>query len=248
LGRGVEHRMLSALAEHALDHGIYTVTVRFRETAKNLPAWHFLRSVVADSVVPVEGGSDYRFRATGLQALRWKPDTEAAPSPAATPRGEAGAAHRFVEFEHIAQQLRTAGQILAAMRKQAQTSIRSSNAANAPATDVERKLAAIWTELLQRPVESNTANFFDLGGHSLLAVLLLMRVKEEFAIELTVDDVYSGSLTLSELARSIEARQLGEIDPDEYHALLAEIEGLSDEEVRALLEEEEQAGADGGAR
>jgi len=60
--------------------------------------------------------------------------------------------------------------------------------------------------------------------------------------------VYSGSLTLNELARVIEARQLGEIDPDDYQALLAEIEGLSDEEVRALLAEEEQAGADGGGR
>lgn len=248
LGRGVEHRMLSALAEHALDHGIYTVTVRFRETAKNSPAGQFLRSVAADSVEPRDDGSNYRFRATGLQALRWKPDTEAAPSPVVTPRKEAGESHRFVEFERIAQRLRTPEQILAAMRKQAQVPVKPSSAVDAPATDVERRLAAIWTELLQRPVESNTANFFDLGGHSLLAVLLLMRVKEEFAIELTVDDVYSGSLTLSELARAIESRQLGEINPDEYHALLAEIEGLSDEEVRALLEEEEQAGADGGAR
>ena len=248
LGRGVEHRMLSALAEHALDHGIYTVTVRFRETSKNLPAGHFLRSVGADSVELRDDGSVYRFRATRLQALRWKPDTEAPAAPAAQPRRETGAAHRYIEFENIAQRLRTPAQILAAMRKQALAAVKPSNTADAPATEVERRLAAIWTELLQRPVESGAANFFDLGGHSLLAVLLLMRVKEEFGIELTVDDVYSGSLTLSELARSIETRQLGEIDPDEYHALLAEIEGLSDEEVRALLAEEEQSGADGGTR
>lgn len=248
LGRGVEHRMLSALAEQALDHGIYTVTVHFRETAKNLPAGQFLRSVGADSMELRDDGCVYRFRATGLQALRWKPDMETAPPPALKPHGKAGAAHGSVEFEKIARQLRTPAQVLAAMRKQAQAAVKLSSAADAPATEVERKLAAIWTELLQRPVLSNTANFFDLGGHSLLAVLLLMRVKEEFGIELTVDDVYSGSLTLSELARAIEARLLGEIDPDQYHALLAEIEGLSDEEVRALLEEEEQAGADGGPR
>ncbi len=248
LGRGVEHRMLSALAEHALDHGIYSVTVRFRETAKNLPAGQFLRNVGADSVLLRDDGSVYRFKATELQALRWKPDAEAVAAPITKPRSTPNAAHRFVAFEHIARDLRTPAQILTAIRKQAQAPLKPSSAADAPATAVELKLAAIWTELLQRPVVSNTANFFDLGGHSLLAVLLLMRVKEEFAIELTVDDVYSGSLTLSELARTIEARQLGEIDPDEYHALLAEIEGLSDEEVRALLEEEEQAGADGGGR
>jgi len=248
LGRGVEHRMLSALAEHALDHGIYSVTVRFRETAKNLPAAQFLRSLSADSVAVRDDGSMFRFRASSLQALRWKPDPAAVAAPVSQPRKAAGAAHRYIDFEGIARRLRTPAQILAAIRKQALAAVRPASSPDSPATEVERRLAAIWTELLQRPVESNTANFFDLGGHSLLAVLLLMRVKEEFAIELTVDDVYSGSLTLSELARAIEARQLGEIDPDEYDALLAEIEGLSDEEVRALLAEEEQAGADGGAR
>jgi len=67
-----------------------------------------------------------------------------------------------------------------------------------------------------------------------------MRVKEEFGVELAVEDVYSGSLTLGSLASIIEARRLGAADPDEYEALLAEIANLSDEEVRALLEREMQ--------
>jgi hypothetical protein len=69
-----------------------------------------------------------------------------------------------------------------------------------------------------------------------------MRVKEEFGVELSVDDVYSGTLTLRELARTIEAHQMGDVAPEEYQALLAEIEGLSDEEVRALLAAEGQPG------
>ena len=56
-----------------------------------------------------------------------------------------------------------------------------------------------------------------------------------------MDDVYSGTLTLRELAQTIEARQAGDVAPEEYQALLAEIEGLSDEEVRALLAAEETA-------
>jgi hypothetical protein len=90
-------------------------------------------------------------------------------------------------------------------------------------------------------------NFFDLGGHSLLAVVLLLRVKEEFGVELSVDDVYSGTLTLRELAQTIEARQAGDVAPEEYQALLAEIEGLSDDEVRALLAAEETAEGGPGA-
>ncbi len=72
----------------------------------------------------------------------------------------------------------------------------------------------------------------------MLAVLLLLRIRESFGVELAIDDVYSGTLTLSDLAARIEAAQLGDIDPEEYAALLAEIEHLSDDEASALLERE----------
>jgi len=239
LGRGVEHRLLSAIAEEALDSGIYTVTVPFRPTSKNLPARQFLESIPFGRKFEEDGQMVYRFPATELQALRWKPgvDAVAAQKPAQKP----GAGRRFVEFARIAMELRTPGQVIAAMRKELQASFQSPAAQETLSGDAERKLAAIWSELLQKPVQSSAANFFDLGGHSLLAVLLLMRVKDEFGVELSVDDVYSGALTLGDLAAAIEARQLGAMDPDEYHALLAEIEGLSDEEVRALLEREQQS-------
>ncbi len=238
LGRGVEHRMLSAIAEEALDHGIYTVTVPFRPTAKNLPARQFLDSIAFGRKFEEDGQVVYRFPATDLQALRWKPGPQetVAPKPAA----RAGSGRRFVEFARIARELRTPAQLIAAMRKEAQASFQAPIAQDALSTDVQRKLAGIWSELLQKPVQASSANFFDMGGHSLLAVLLLMRVKEEFGVELSVDDVYSGTLTLGDLAEAIESRQLGAMDPDEYQALLAEIEGLSDDEVRALLEREQQ--------
>jgi len=106
-------------------------------------------------------------------------------------------------------------------------------------TDTERALAAIWAELLERPSVGIADNFFDLGGHSLLAVLLLLRIKEAFGVELPIDDVYSGSLTLSDLATRIDTFQMGAIDPEEYQRLLQEIEGLSEEEVQALLANED---------
>ena len=108
-------------------------------------------------------------------------------------------------------------------------------------TETEGQLARIWADLLERPSVSVTDNFFDLGGHSLLAVLLLLRIRESFGVELSIDDVYSGTLTLSDLAARIETAQLGGIDPEEYAALLAEIEGLSDEEARQLLAAEDSA-------
>lgn len=247
LGRGVEHRMLSFVAEQAEEMGFRYVTVPFVPSAKNAPARQFLDSISTAAKVEDLDTILYRFPVNDLQGLRWKP----APSePAAQERPAPAArrgARRFHAYAQIAADLRTPEQIVARMRQAVRQSGAETPAAGAPATDSEIQLARIWSEVLHKPVHDVRANFFDLGGHSLLAVLLLMRVKEEFGVELSVDDVYSSTLTLGELARTIEARQLADLDPEEYQALLAEIEGLSDEEVRALLEEEERHGGGGAA-
>jgi len=86
------------------------------------------------------------------------------------------------------------------------------------------------------------ANFFDLGGHSLLAVLLLARVHETFGVELAIDDVYSGAMTLAGLAQRIDTLQLGNPESPEYAELFNEIAAMSDEEARRLLAESEPDG------
>ena len=81
------------------------------------------------------------------------------------------------------------------------------------------------------------SNFFDLGGHSLLVVLLIVRVRETLGVELPIEDVYSGDLTLRSLARTVDRRKAGE-DLD-YDAMMDEISRMSDEEVSRLLAESE---------
>ena len=240
LGRGVEHRLLAFLGEHAEANGVHHVTVPFTSTRRNRPALDFLESVGAGRRNETTDGVAYSFEAAAIQGLRWKP-VKAPEIPDTKPARPAPAGRRFVEFDHIARELRTPEQILTAMRHEARVQWKLEPGEDSAQTDAERRLAAIWAEILQQPSISVNDNFFDLGGHSLLAVLLLLRVKEEFGVELSVDDVYSGTLTLRDLAQTIEARQAGDVAPEEYQALLAEIEGLSDEEVRALLAAEEPA-------
>ena len=62
--------------------------------------------------------------------------------------------------------------------------------------------------------------------------MLLVRIQETFGIELSIDDVYSGALTLAGLAQRIDMRE-----SPEYAELLHEIEAMSDEEARQLLAE-----------
>jgi FkbH-like protein len=217
LGRGVEHRMLAHLGELAMGRGLPFVSIHCRDTGKNQPALQFLKSI---------GPGPYA--AEDLKKLKWTP---AAPLPAAAKKlPSQPSEHRFVPFERIARQLSTTAQIIAAMRPAGPAHV------DASMTETERELASIWKDLLHIPSVRPEDRFFDLGGHSLLAVLLISRVREAFGVELAIDDVYSGSLTLRGLGARVESGRLTGLAPDEYDAMLAEIEGLSDEEVRALLD------------
>jgi hypothetical protein len=83
-------------------------------------------------------------------------------------------------------------------------------------------------------------NFFESGGHSLLAVQLLSRVRQVYGVDLSLEVVYSGEFTVAELAKAVELKEIEQGGAD-YRDLLQELEGLSDEEVRALLAEEQDA-------
>ena len=109
-----------------------------------------------------------------------------------------------------------------------------------PRTPLERDLAELWAALLHVPAVGIHDNFFELGGHSLLAVQLLSRVRQIYGVELSLEVVYSGEFTVAELAKAIELKEIEQAGGD-YQDLLRELEGLSDEEVRALLAEEQDA-------
>jgi FkbH-like protein len=218
LGRGVEHRMLAFLGQNAASRGLHQVTLRYSPTAKNLPAKQFLDSV---------GG--LRLAAAEAAEVKWKPSIAPAMSRSPKPLTKTP---RKADYGEIARSLSSAESILHHMR-----ATRISKPV-AGMTELETKLAGIWSELLERDSIGPADNFFDIGGHSLLAVLLLLRIRETFDVELSIDDVYSGTLTLADLAARVESAQLGAIDPAEYAALLEEIENMSDEQARELLARE----------
>jgi FkbH-like protein len=233
LGRGVEHRMLAHLGQEAARRRLSFVRLNIAKTRKNLPAQQFMEEVGCDLVEYSGDSGTCEFPPTVLAGLEWRPGA-LLPATPPRPRKQIPATRKFVDFARIARTLARPELILDAMRREL-----SAHAYHSGMSEVEVKLALIWSELLHRPSIALSDNFFDLGGHSLLAVLLIMRVREAFGIELPIDDVYSGTLTLGELARKIEMYQLGDVDPNEYQTLLAEIENMSDEEVRRLLAEED---------
>ena len=109
------------------------------------------------------------------------------------------------------------------------------DAASQPRTPLEEELVRIWQDLLGVAHVGINDNFFDLGGHSLLAVQLLSIIHETWNVDLSPEIVYDAALTVASLARAIELQQIDQLGPEEYEAMLADIEQMSDEEARALL-------------
>ncbi|TCP54486.1 acyl transferase domain-containing protein [Tumebacillus sp. BK434] len=104
----------------------------------------------------------------------------------------------------------------------------------APRNDVEEQVAVIWQDLFGVDLVSIHDNFFDLGGNSLLGVQLVTRIRNTFEIDLPMSALFE-SANVAELSQYIADHQLKPEELDELEALLAEIEGLSEDDIEAEL-------------
>jgi hypothetical protein len=230
LGRGVEHRMIARLGEITLERGLSRVEIPFVAGQRNRPAALFLESIGAGNGLSAAEAAavTYQVGRTPLSAAGPVEVAKASPGGSAPP----------VDYLKIATELRTPAAVLERIR--ATTRKPARGAADPPRTPLERELAELWAGLLNIPAVGVRDNFFELGGHSLLAVQLLSRVRQICGVELSLEVVYSGDFTVAELAKAVELKEI-EQSGAEYQDLLRELEGLSDEEARALLAEEQDA-------
>jgi len=119
----------------------------------------------------------------------------------------------------------------------------------APRTDVEKKLAEMWAEVLKVKEVGVDQNFFELGGHSLLVLQVMARIRREFDVELGVRTMFEEP-TIAGLGIEVEkARATGiksqtpvlERRPRpaaanvSREALLAHLDTLSADDVQTLL-------------
>ncbi|MER5555739.1 SDR family NAD(P)-dependent oxidoreductase [Streptomyces sp. NPDC002793] len=75
----------------------------------------------------------------------------------------------------------------------------------APETDLERRIASLWSDSLNRPEIGREDSFFDLGGDSIRATRLLALVDDAFAIRVATQELYENP-TVAGMAEII-ARQ-----------------------------------------
>ncbi|MFQ6312882.1 phosphopantetheine-binding protein, partial [Lysobacter capsici] len=108
----------------------------------------------------------------------------------------------------------------------------------APEGEVEQALSQLWTELLGVERVGRHDHFFALGGHSLLLVQLSLRMREMFAIELTID-LLMRSPVLKAMAEAVVDMQFQTYMGSDAQALSDSLDGLSRDELLALLDEED---------
>ncbi len=104
----------------------------------------------------------------------------------------------------------------------------------APRNPEEETLVALWAELLGRPKIGIHDNFFDLGGHSLLATQLVARMQAALGPDITLRMVFEAP-TVAGFADLLLRQRLESLGADDLAGMLGELEGLSDEDLQALL-------------
>ncbi|SPE35437.1 FkbH like protein [Candidatus Sulfopaludibacter sp. SbA6] len=235
LGRGVEHRMVARLGEIARERGLARVEIPFVPAQRNRPAALFL-----ESLTPPGPDGIFRLPAGCVISPRPLPDGRGS-DPDSEPRpGYPVGVGSGPNYLQIATNLRTPAAILDRIHAAAERTAPPHAAFDPPRTPLERSLAELFAALLHVPAVGIHDNFFELGGHSLLAVQLLSRVRQIYGVDLSLEVVYSGDFTVAELAKAVELKEIEQSGAD-YQDLLRELEGLSDEEARALLAEEQDA-------
>ncbi|WP_255358583.1 phosphopantetheine-binding protein [Micromonospora sp. M42] len=96
----------------------------------------------------------------------------------------------------------------------------------APRTEAEALVAEVYADILQVEKVGAHDDFFALGGNSLRGMRAMARIRAEVDVELPMRALFS-SPVVADLAAQIEQR------------IAAELDGLSDTEVAALLAAEE---------
>ena len=74
-----------------------------------------------------------------------------------------------------------------------------------PQTEIEKKLAAIWSEVLKLNRIGIDENFFEIGGHSMIAVTLMIKIEKELGIRLPLAILFDYS-NIRDMALFIEKK------------------------------------------
>jgi FkbH-like protein len=105
----------------------------------------------------------------------------------------------------------------------------------APRSDVERHIVALFEELLDIEPIGIHDSFFALGGHSLLAAQVLTRLGHELKTPLSMRRLFTDVFTPAALARTVTEERARRAEPKRLQEMLSKVRGMSPEQLQELL-------------
>ena len=114
-------------------------------------------------------------------------------------------------------------------------------------TPTEESVAALWAGALGAAPQDADTDFFAAGGTSLALVQLLAEVQEAWGVELPLDRLFTEGFTVRSASAAVDELMLSGLSAAELQALEAELDGMNEEDVQALLAGSESRGGFGPA-
>lgn len=230
LGRGVEYRMLSHLAEIAKEQGIKQINVPFLQTAKNQPALNFLHYVGETFKQSLPEGFLFCLPTEFALNLTYTPASDAPETlfqeiekktspenntPDLDSDRSFTKSSKSKQLYRIASELCTAEQVLHIVEQQYRQHSDSLQLKVLPQTELEQQLTDLWAKLLRMNSVGVRDNFFDLGGTSLLAVQLFSKIEQIFGKTLPLTTLLEAP-TVEQLAQKLQQAE----EPDPWTPLI----------------------------
>jgi FkbH-like protein len=189
LGRGVEHAIMRELGALARGRGLWRIEIPFAASKKNMPARRFLDSLDVQEGAAPGGGALFMLSVERACGLAYAPESESVEVPEDTkqrpslPPQEADS--RSERWNRLARTLESEEKILACLQSNIHHTRTSSKLPAPPKSETERKLSAIWCEVLGLgEIGIHDDYVSDLGGTSLLAVTIFARIERELGVHL----------------------------------------------------------------
>ena len=219
LGRGVEHAMLRKLGDLARDLRLPGVTLPYLPTPKNEPARAFAESVAAEFASRTESGVLYRIPAERAREIQHRPghdpeavlrarDAETAKTPAEAAAPGSAALPRSDRYALLAGTLVSGRAVLQALRSRNRRTRTLSTPPRPAETETERRLLALWEEVLGITGLGVEDDYFALGGSSLLAARLFAEISRGFGVQLRLTTILE-SPTVRALSRLLDPKASG---------------------------------------
>lgn len=207
LGRGVEYKIVEALAKKAQSSGTEFINFHFIPSAKNAPILKFFNEI-GEAHKNAES-EKIVYSIPTKEALKVKPQNlipKIEQTQTTKAKDEQKVKTNYSQISNyleIAKQLNTVQAIYSSLNKSESNRPNLTNQYIAPQDEIEKEVAAIWEKLLNVKNIGTSDDFFKLGGDSLTAVSLFVEIEEKFGKSLPLSTLIT-SPTVAEICRNIK--------------------------------------------